>query len=187
MQASQSDPSSQHGYPLNQHFQSKSPLWQLSDFFFFFLISGLLRSWQTCAKNFKRSITAKPSLPTSFNALPVLPPSASHLCTVEFCSRGSGQLKTPLKYGVSFPCCAGRWAPGTNDDAIWAHFIEPGTEYPPTCKVDAFLSFLLWRGEVAYPWATQPARRWLHRMDFIWLTVPSSHYQNHSLCDQEWF
>ena len=47
-----------------------------------------------CARNFKRNIAAKPSLPTSSQALPLLPMPTFHSHSVEFHSRGSGQLQT---------------------------------------------------------------------------------------------
>lgn len=47
-----------------------------------------------CARNFKRSITAKPSLPTSSQALPLLPMPTFHSYSAESHRRGSGRLQT---------------------------------------------------------------------------------------------
>lgn len=47
-----------------------------------------------CVRNFKRSITAKPSLPTRSQALPLLPMPTFHSYSAEFHRRGSAQLQT---------------------------------------------------------------------------------------------
>lgn len=148
----------------------------------------------------KATSLPSPVFTNQLNALPLLPMLTFYSNSAESCSYRSEQLETsvepvrlcsswPLDMLVSFPCCAERCVPEACDDETLFKMepilFERGLNITTICTVDACIALTLQM--VTKGWSdlakvTQPAKRWLHWIDFIWIAMPDGHHQTHYLC-----
>lgn len=104
--------------------------------FFFFLISGLLRSWPMCAKNFKGTSPPHP-LSSQLQSFSISSCVYFSFTLGRISQCGSGLLlvqarvcsSRPSDALLSFPYCAEKWASGTWDKAT-SSLLKPGLNIP---------------------------------------------------------